>query len=472
MRALGILGGLNLLLSALLLIPASVAFLHHEDPIPFLLPSAVTLLTGGGMYLLGRSRGGEISQRDAFLIVSLAWIDASFFGSLPFFLSGLSLLDSLFETVSGFTTTGATVLSQIEQWPRGLLFWRAMTQWLGGMGIIVFSIAILPFLGVGGMQLFKAEVPGPIVEKLRPRIAQTAKLLWTLYFVLSASEALLLILGGMTPYEALCHTFTTMSTGGFSTRTASIGHFGHYHRLVIIGFMVLAGANFSLHWRFLQERRAHLKDPEFRLYLSLILISVGVITSDLLMNLGGGILRVEEAAFQAISILTTTGYSTADFGSWPPLSQIVLFSLMFLGGCAGSTAGGIKVIRVLMIWRFVAQELKKLLWPKAVTAVKVGGRAVSVEVVHGILAMTVLYMGIFILSSMAMGTLGLDMVTALSAVAACLGNVGPGLGKVGPALNYGSLPGVAKGVLMFCMLAGRLEIYTLVILFYPSFWKK
>lgn len=472
MKALRVLGGLNLVLAGFMTFPLLVALLYKEDPLPFLITIPLCGLAGGGMYYVSRGVQGELSQREAFWIVSLSWADASFFGALPLYFAGFGFVDALFETISGFTTTGATVLGEIEVWPKGVLFWRAMTQWLGGMGIIVFSVAILPFLGVGGMQLFKAEVPGPMVEKLRPRIAQTAKLLWTLYFVLSAAEAFLLFIGGMSPYESLCHTFTTMSTGGFSTRTSSLGAFSPYHQLVVMAFMILAGANFSLHWRFVSNRKVHLRDPEFRLYLALLALGTVVVSWDLIRHVGGGLLSVKDAAFQVISILTTTGYSTADFGSWPPLCQLILLFLMFVGGCAGSTAGGIKVVRLLIFSRFISEELKRLLWPKAVTAIRVGERVVGNEVVNGVLALGTLYLGLFALSSLVLAAAGRDLVTALSAVAACLGNVGPGLGKVGPALNYGFLTPVEKGTLMFCMLAGRLEVYSLVILLFPAFWRK
>lgn len=471
-----VLGVLNLFLAAAMVVPGVVALLHGERWWVFGVAVLITAVAGFLMFFPAvKYRGRDIARRDAFLIVALGWIDASLFGALPFLLSPhFGVVDALFETVSGFTTTGASILERIEDLPRGILFWRSMTQWLGGMGIILFSIAILPFLGVGGMQLFKAEVPGPTVEKLQPRIAQTAKILWQTYLLISALETALLVLGGMSLYDAVCHTFTTMATGGFSTRTASVGFYGPYHRMVILLFMIIAGSNFALHWRLLRgEWRGYLRDREFRFYIAMLSGSTLIIALDLLLSLGGeALVRLEEAAFQAVSIMTTTGYATADFGSWPPLSQMLLFFLMFVGGCAGSTGGAIKCIRVLVLMRYVRQELRRLLRPKAVTAIKFGEQSLQPGVVQGVLGMVILYIGIFVAASLIMGALGLDFLTGVSAVAASLGNVGPGLAKVGPAANYAFLHPLAKVVLLICMIAGRLEIYTLIILIFPEFWRK
>lgn len=476
-QILTVLGVLNLFLAGAMVVPGVVSLLHGEDWSVFLKAVLLTAAAGLASFLpAARRRGREISRREAFLIVSLGWLDASFFGSLPFLIAPCfpSAVDALFETVSGFTTTGASILEAIEDLPKGLLFWRSMTQWLGGMGIILFSIAILPFLGVGGMQLFKAEVPGPFVEKLQPRIASTAKILWQTYLLVSALEAALLTFGEMSLYDAVCHTFTTMATGGFSTKSQSIGHFGTYHRLVILFFMLVAGSNFALHWRLLKGQvGGYWRDREFRFYMAMALSSTLLIALDLLWNLRGPLgRRLEEAAFQAVSIMTTTGYATADFARWPPFSQMLLLFLMFVGGCAGSTGGSIKCIRVLILVRYVRQELRKLLHPKAVLTMKFGDQALAPGVVQGVLGMVILYLGIFVLASLALGALGLDLTTALSAVAASLGNVGPGLARVGPAENYAFLPPLAKTILVFCMLAGRLEIYTMIVLIFPDFWRK
>ena len=473
---LPIIGVLNLFLAVAMFLPALTSLLFGEEIKPFILAILITSLCGLLLYLPFRGRIREITQKEAFLIVSLGWMNASFFGALPFFLSPHfpSAVDTLFETVSGFTTTGASILQSVEELPKGILLWRSMIQWLGGMGIILFSIAILPFLGVGGMQLYKAEVPGPFVDKLRPRIAETAKILWQTYLLISAAEVLLLTLGGMDLFDSLCHTFTTMATGGFSTKNRSIGHFGTYHRLVITLFMFMAGSNFALHYQLLRGKlEGYWKNREFRFYTAVVTFTVITITIDLLLHQGGGwAKRLEEALFQGVSILTTTGYSTADFASWPNYSQALLLLLMFIGGCAGSTGGGIKCVRVLLLVRYIKAEMQKIVHPKAVVAVKLGGHIVSSAVLHGIVGMVLLYIGLFVVCTLIMGALGIDLITGASAVAASLGNIGPGLGRVGPALNYSFLPPLAKLILTFCMLVGRLEIYTVLILLFPGFWKK
>ena len=401
-------------------------------------------------------------------------------GMLPFLISGVtgSVTDAFFEVMTGFTTTGATVFgskgAEIELIPPGLQFWRCMTQWLGGMGIILLSIAILPFLGVGGMQLYRAEVPGPFLDKLRPRIAETAKILWQTYLLITGLEVVLLFLGGMSIFESLCHSFTTMATGGFSTKSSSIAFYGSYHRIVIIVFMFLAGANFALHYRFLKGGyKGYWLDREFRFYLTLILVGIGLVFGYLLLKSGGGWgNQLEDGAFQVVSIMTTTGYSTANFGAWPAFCQYLLLFLMFVGGCAGSTGGGIKCIRIILIYKYAKQELRKIIHPHAVTTVKLGEQTVSQSVLNGVMGMVILFLGIFVLASLAMSFLGFDIVTSISSVAASLGNIGPGLGMVGPAENYAHIPVVGKGILIFCMLAGRLEVYTIVILLFSEFWRK
>lgn len=476
-QVLPILGILNLFLACAMAFPLVVSWLHGEkETTSFLISIGITVLAGLVLYLPFPRKKEDISRRQAFAIVSFGWLAASIFGSLPFVLANAFVhpLDAFFETVSGFTTTGASVLTHIDDFPMGLHFWRAMIQWLGGMGIILLSIAILPFLGVGGMQLYRAEVPGPFLDKLRPRIAETAKILWQTYLLVSGIEVALLFLGGMSIFDSLCHTFTTMATGGFSTKGASIGYYGHYHRIVIIFFMFLAGANFALHYRFLQgQYRGYWYDREFRFYFLVILVGIGIVFFNLITEIGGDwFYRLEEAAFQVVSILTTTGYATADFGSWSPFCQYLLLLLMFMGGCAGSTGGAIKCVRILLLFKYARQELHRIIHPHAVVAVKVGEQTISPTILNGVLGMVILYLGIFILASIAMSLLGVDMITSISSVAATLGNIGPGLEKVGPAEHYAHLPSAGKGILMFCMLAGRLEVYTIVILLFPEFWRK
>jgi trk system potassium uptake protein TrkH len=478
-QILPVLGILNLFLAGTMVFPLAISWHYGEKEVSsFLIAMGITALAGLLLYLPVPRKRGDITRRQAFLIVTLGWISASIFGAIPFFLSKTfaTPLDAFFETVSGFTTTGSSVLtaSAIDMFPKGLLFWRAMIQWLGGMGIILLSIAILPFLGVGGMQLYRAEVPGPVIDKLRPRIAETAKILWQTYLLISGLEVALLFVGGMSPFDAICHAFTTMATGGFSTKGSSIAAFGHYHRIVITFFMFLAGTNFALHYRFLKGGyKGYWLDREFRFYLTFILVGIGIVFWYLLSHVGGGWgNRLEDAAFQVVSILTTTGYATADFGVWPPFCQYFLLLLMFIGGCAGSTGGGLKCIRIMLLYKYAQQQLRKIIHPQAVIAVKFGEQNISVSVLNGVLGMVILFLGIFVLGSIAMSFLGLDIVTSMSAVAAALGNIGPGLGKVGPAAHYAHVPAIGKGILIFCMLAGRLEVYTIVILIFPEFWRK
>ncbi len=475
-QVLPVLGILNLLLAGAMIFPLLISWYHGEgEAASFLISMGICALAGLVLYLPFPQKRGDITRRHAFVIVSFGWLSASIFGALPFFLTdALTPLDALFESVSGFTTTGASVLTYIDDFPKGLHFWRTMIQWLGGMGIILLSIAILPFLGVGGMQLYQAEVPGPFKEKLRPRIAETAKLLWKTYLLISGLEATLLFAGGMSIFDSLCHTFTTMATGGFSTRGASIGFYGHYHRIVIIFFMFLAGTNFSLHYRFLKgEYGGFWRDREFRFYLSVILVGIAAVAFDLISEMGGNWGdKIEKAAFQVVSIMTTTGYATADFGKWPPFCQYLLFLLMFVGGCAGSTGGAIKCIRIFLLFKYAQQQLRRIIHPRAIGAIKMGEQTVSTSVLNGIMGMVILYMAIFVFASTAMSLMGLDVITSTSSVAATLGNIGPGLGKVGPAENYAHLPALGKGILIFCMLAGRLEVYTVLILLFPEFWRK
>ncbi len=476
-QILRVLGLLNLFLAGTMIFPLGISWYYGEKEIvSFLIAMGITALAGLLLYLPIPKKRGDLTRRQAFLIVTFGWISASIFGAIPFYVSELFThpIDALFETVSGFTTTGSSVLTALDAVPKGLLFWRAMIQWLGGMGIILLSIAILPFLGVGGMQLYRAEVPGPFLDKLRPRIAETAKILWQTYLLISGLEVVLLFLGGMNIFDSICHSFTTMATGGFSTKDTSIAFYGHYHRIVITVFMFLAGTNFALHYRFLKGGyKGYWLDREFRFYLTLILVGIGLVFGYLLFVMGGGWgNRLEDAAFQVVSIMTTTGYATTDFGVWPSFCQYLLVFLMFIGGCAGSTGGGIKCIRIMLLFKYAQQELRRIIHPHAVTTVKLGEQNISQSVLNGILGMVILFMAIFVLASLAMSFLGLDIVTSISSVAATLGNIGPGLGLVGPAENYAHIPSIGKGILIFCMLAGRLEVYTIVILLFPEFWRK
>jgi len=472
-----ILGLLNISLSVLMAIPLVIGLVCGEkEAVSFAIAIGITAIAGLLFYFPFSQDKKNINRRQAFSIVSFGWLNASFFGAIPFALSGFfpQPLDAFFETVSGFTTTGASVLATIDGLPKSILFWRSIIQWLGGMGIILFSIAILPFLGVGGMQLYRAEVPSPFLDKLRPRIAETAKILWQTYLLITGLEVILLWLGGMSLFDSFCHSFTTMATGGFSTKTDSIGFFGMYHRIVITVFMFLAGTNFALHYRFMKgDYGGYKRDREFRLYLSLLAVAIVSVWLVLMVNLGGSWgNRFEESAFQVVSIMTTTGFATTDFDQWPHFCRYLLFLLMFIGGCAGSTGGGIKCIRILLLYKYIRQEFKKIMHPRAVLAVKVGGQTISPAVLNGILGMFILFIGIFVFASIAMSLLGLDLITSISSVAAALGNIGPGLAAVGPTANYSHIPSIGKLILIFCMLAGRLELYTMVILLLPEFWRR
>ncbi|MFQ5880885.1 MAG: TrkH family potassium uptake protein [Candidatus Methylomirabilales bacterium] len=447
---------------------------NGPDTLAFLF-SLLCTGTGGVLCFLMSPRRTEIGPREGFVIVTAAWILFAAFGALPFYFAGAlsSYTDAYFEAMSGFTTTGATVLTNIEGQPLALHFWRSFIQWLGGMGIIVLSLAILPMLGVGGMQLYKAEVPGPIPDRLVPRIRQTARLLWVVYSLLSLLELLLLVLLGMPLFEALLHTFTTMATGGFSPRAASIGAYQSAAiDTVLIIFMFLAGANFALHFQALRGNFRAYRDPEFRFYTVAALLAVVVMTlilwgpvyADLASALRYG-------AFQVVSIMTTTGFGTADYATWPFFAQFLLLSLMFLGGCTGSTGGAIKPIRGLLLCKAAYHHLYKLIHPKAVRHVKTGGKVVPKEILEGVQVFFLLYLLTFLFATAILTLLDMDLITAIGAVAATLGNVGPGLGMVGPTGSYAAIPTMGKWILSACMVLGRLELFTVFVLFSPDVWR-
>jgi len=481
---LKVLGALFLVLAGFLAFPLLIAAAYDETSA--LAFGGSMLLTGGLgallLYLFRRCEA-DVGHREGFAVAALGWVGSCLLGALPFVFSGepafSSITDCVFESTSGFTTTGASILTDIEAIPRGLLFWRSLTHWLGGMGIIALSVALLPLLGVGGMQLFRAEVPGPTADKISPRVAETARLLWTVYVGISALEALLLWLGGMSWFESLCHTFGTMATGGFSTRNTSIAAYDSaYFDTVITIFMVAAGTNFALHYALLRRNwTAYFKDAEWRVYMTLF--GGAMLALMLLTWLGGEYdspwTALRYGAFQSAAILTTTGYATADFEAWGlvvPLAPMILFMFMFIGGCAGSTGGGMKVGRVWLLAKLGAGELYQLVHPRAVRPVKMNGRVVPPEVLRSITRFFILFMGLFALSVVAMSLLGLDFTTAISSVAASIGNIGPGLGNVGPTDNYGWVPMAGKWVLMLDMLLGRLEVYTILVLFVPELWRR
>ena len=448
---------------------------------PIALSMFITMAVGSLLFLGLRNRAYKSSvmtHREGMAIVALGWFAAGAFGGLPFLLGGTfeSVVDCVFESLSGFSTTGSSVLTNIETVPRGLLFWRSLTHWLGGMGIIVLSLAILPFLGIGGMQLYKAEVPGPSPDKLKPRIKDTALTLWKVYVLFSAIETVLLMFGGMDLFDALCHTFGTMATGGFSTKNASVAGFDSaYIDYVITVFMLIAGVNFSLHYLLLKWRPAEMfKDPEFRVFCGLALVFTVVIT--VFVYLAGNYATIGDAvrytSFQVASILTTTGFATADYELWPGIAQAILLICMFIGGCAGSTGGGMKVMRIMLLFKQSYQELFRLIHPRSVTHVKMGKTVVKEDVISGVEGFFALWLGLLVLAAFVVAATGVDVVTSFAAALACIGNIGPGIGGVGPTDNFAWLPDTAKWVLTFCMVLGRLEIYTVIILFVPEFWRK
>jgi trk system potassium uptake protein TrkH len=473
-----IMGALIFFLGLMMIFPLLFSLYYRDGDLPALiLSAAITTGTGAFLFLIFRGTNQEISHREGFAIVALGWASAAFFGSLPYMLADIfpSFVEAYFESTSGFTTTGATVLVPIEGVPRGILFWRSLTHWLGGMGIIVLSIAILPVLGVGGMQLFKAEVPGPVADKLKPRVAETAKILWKVYILISGTETLLLMAGGMDLFEALCHTFGTMATGGFSTRNISIGSYDKaYFDGVIVVFMILAGTNFSLHYQALTgDFRAFYRNSEVRFYWATLAGAMLLVTLVLRVQIYGTLATAfRYASFQVTSIMTTTGYTTADFEKWPSFVQYTLVVLMFIGGSAGSTGGGMKCVRILLLLKQGRRELSRLIHPRGVIPVRLGGKVVPDGVIQSVWGFFFLFILVFILASVAMSLLGLDIITAFVSVAATINNIGPGLGAVGPMDNYTSIPLIGKWILIFCMLIGRLELYTVIVLLVPEFWRR
>ena len=480
-RILNVVGLLQLFVGLAMALAGLVSLFYRDgDSVGIFVAAALT--SGAGLFTYRRTRfKGEILPREGFAIVTLAWTAAAFFGALPFLFTGNApgVVAAFFESMSGFTTTGATVFTDIEELPHGILFWRSFTQWLGGMGIIVLAIAVLPYLGVGGMQLFKAEVPGPTPERLGPRIAQTAKFLWLVYLGLTVLQTLLLRLGGMDLFDASTHTLATLATGGFSPRNASIGHFeSRYIHYVIVVFMYLAGVNFALHFRAVTGRLDYFRDHEWRFYTGILL---GAALLLLVLNLLGGSYPLSLAGlehafrdglFQAVSIGTTTGFVTADYGLWVPGAMMVIFVLFFTGGMAGSTAGGPKAVRILLLLQQTGREMRKHLHPRAVLVARVGRRVVKEDVLARVLGFVILYALLYIAGAVALALLGADFVTALGASAATVGNIGPGLGGVGPTGNYGWMSQPSLLVLSFLMLVGRLEIYTVLLLLLPETWRK
>ncbi|MCA9735627.1 MAG: TrkH family potassium uptake protein [Deferribacteres bacterium] len=474
---INVLFALLIFLGGSLLFPAIVAWIYGgPDVWSFVETGIGCIIVGAFGFALTRLQY-ELRPKEGFVIVTFGWLLFAGIGAIPFVLTEAtpSYTDAFFETMSGFTTTGATILTDIEKLPHGVLFWRSFTHWLGGMGIILLSLAILPLLGVGGMQLFKAEVPGPSPDKLSPRIKETAKMLWVVYFLLTFIETMLLWWAGMSFFDAVCHAFGTLATGGFSTKNASIGHYNNpIIDYIIILFMIFAGTNFALHYRALQGKILYYwKDPEVRVYLGIIAVGTLIVGIAVWFHTEYGLAdNFRHSLFQVVSILTTTGYGTSDYELWGVTVHLLLFIFMFIGGCAGSTAGGMKIIRPLVLFKFSRAEVLRLIHPQAVIPVRIGSMVIPHAIIATITGFFLFYMALFVVGTLFMSMLGLDLATSLGSVAATIGNIGPGLGDVGPTDNFSHIPKVGKWVLSFLMLAGRLEVFTVIILFSRSFWRR
>ncbi|OGH00944.1 MAG: hypothetical protein A2600_03590 [Candidatus Lambdaproteobacteria bacterium RIFOXYD1_FULL_56_27] len=476
LRALGV---ILLILGLTLLVPALYAWAIHSPDLEAFLRSAVYTIGTGGLLLLIPKSQYSLRTRDGFALVSFGWLAAGVVGGLPYLLADVvpSFTDAFFESVSGFTTTGASIFTVIEDKPLPVLLWRSMTQWFGGMGIIVLALAIVPYMDIGGMSIFQAEVPGPTADKLTPKVEDTAKVLWIVYVIMTLALMVSLWAAGMTVFDAINHAFTTMATGGFSTKNASILFYrSPLIEWIVILFMALAGMNFALHYHFLFGRfkpKTYLKDSEAMFYLAMILFSVASITGLILWKED----RIFSETFRAVtftvtSIITTTGYATDDYELWPIFSHLMLLLLMVMGGCAGSTAGGVKSVRIMLVLKYVYVEMVKLLHPNLVRDVKMHDTVVERSVLSSILSFLFLYLTVLVVSILLVSFEAPDILTAISSVVTSLGNVGPGLGTVGPTENFAHLGDFTKWVLSINMVLGRLEILTLLVLFLPQTWLK
>ena len=469
-----------------MLLPALIAFIYGEtDLYGHLKSSLICVLLGLPIWVFTR-KSKRLNSKDGFAIVSFAWITVALAGSLPFYLTGIipNFTDAWFEAMSGVTTTGATIIGNpstlphlingIESMPHGVLFWRSFLQWLGGMGIIVFTIAILPLLGVGGVQLFKAEVPGPVADKIKPRVKETAKILWMVYIGFTFLQFLLLGFAGMSWFDSICHAFTTMPTGGFSTQNASIAAYSnpviHY---IIIFFMFVAGVNFTLHFRAITGNyKSYFKDYEFKVYfLILFFATIFIFLNISFSNSDWSHNSFLISLFQSLALMTGTGYANADYELWPFFSQLLLFFMMFFGAMGGSTSGGMKIARVILLIKYAATETRRMLHSRAIIPIRIGDRTIGDDVIRNTLGFFLIYLSFFVLTALVLTALNYDFTSSLSVAASAIGNVGPAFGSFGPTDNYALLHPIGKWMMTFCMLLGRLEIFTIMVLFSRTFWK-
>lgn len=467
--------GLVLLFEAAAMVPSLLIgiFSREADLRPFLIGVSASGIVGLGLYLIPINNK-NVGYREGFAIATLGWLLLAFFGAIPFKVAGAGCIDAFFESMSGFTTTGATIYTNLEILPKSLLFWRNFTQWLGGIGIIVLTLALIPSLNIGGFQMYKAEVTGPNKSKVLPRVAQTSRQLFKVYLAVTFAQILALKLAGLNWFDSFLHTFSSVSTGGFSNYNASVGHFqSPLVETIIIFFMIISGINFALHYHSINgDFKPLWQDRETRLYLGIVVISILIISLNLIATLDyNGIKSIRETSFQVASIVTTTGFATADYEQWPALSKLVLLLLMFCGGCAGSTVGGFKIGRLLILFKAFSRQLMLLIHPKAIIPVRVGKNVASQEIVDSVHTFFSLYILILIAGTAVIASLGFDLISAASASLTCLSNVGPGLGLVGPMSNFAGVPVLGKFILAILMLIGRLEIYTVLLVFSIKFWR-
>lgn len=461
-----------------MILPLIVAGIYNDgDTLSFLYSALITIIVGVVSMTLTFKAKKNIGRREGYVIVGLVWVFFSLFGSLPYVFSGSipNYTNAFFETISGFTTTGSSILNNIEEMPHGILFWRSLTQWLGGMGIVVLSLAVLPAFGIGGMSLFTAESPGIAPDKVNPKIKDTAKILWNIYLMFTAAETILLMFGGMDFFDAICHSFTTMATGGYSTKQASIAYWDSaYIQYVIIFFMIMAGTNFSLSFHAITGKpRKMFRNEEYKFYLIFIGIAASILSIGLILTSNSGIEQsIRDAMFQTVSIITTTGYATSDYLLWTPFLTAIILMLFFIGGSTGSTGGGIKIMRIVLLIKNTYYEMRRLIHPNAIIPVRFNKKSVNQQVITNVLAFFFLYIIVFFISTLIFMVFVDDFETAFGAVATSLGNIGPGIGSVGPSATFAHIPDGGKWFLSFLMLLGRLELFTIIVLFSPAFWKR